>query len=75
MKTTKSILDDLNAPPSACQYRTVLEQFPRANVAARLGVSSSHITNVLNGFSAPGKQLEKRIAALVQEIQEAQQAG
>lgn len=67
-----NILEDLSKPFPACQHREVFNKFPRANIARQLNISSSYLSNCMNGFSTPSAKLEKKMTELVEQIKTAQ---
>jgi len=63
-----SILSKLNAKPQKPDYAHTLKQFSAINIGKTLDVSPGYIHSILSGCRKPGKDLDKRLRNLANEV-------
>lgn len=69
-----SIIDELSATPQPPAFSAVLGDYPRSNVARKLGISISYWSLLRNGRRDASPDLQRRIDKLVEAVKAEQQA-
>lgn len=63
-----SLLKSLEAK-TAHPCRSVFKKFKNANVARLLGIQPDYFSSIMNGSKNPGKELDRKIFALADQVQ------
>jgi len=64
-----SILEELTAAVPDPYFKSVLDPFPRTNLAAKLGITTTYLSMLMYGHKTPGKALKARIDELIEQIE------